>query len=164
MFFLSFWTAGSSYLLPMSLLVAKTVFSELVIACLLAAAPTSFSPSLVKATTEGVVRLPSAFSMTFGVLPYMTATQELVVPRSIPMMLPFPFEKRKALVQLRAICRSILSIDYRIQLILISTNRPIIKWVFSWNTLENHNFHKSIPSPLTHHQTRTPTRSPFKSI
>src|SRR5215207_9422536 len=32
--------------------------------------------------------MPSAFSMTFGVLPSITATQELVVPRSIPMTLP----------------------------------------------------------------------------
>ncbi len=39
------------------------------------------------ATTDGVVRTPSAFSMTFGFLPSMTATQELVVPRSIPMIL-----------------------------------------------------------------------------
>src|SRR5262249_26574060 len=37
---------------------------------------------------EGVVRMPSAFSMTFGVAPSMTATHELVVPRSIPMTLP----------------------------------------------------------------------------
>src|SRR5215210_7148439 len=29
--------------------------------------------------------MPSAFSITRGVLPSMTATQELVVPRSIPM-------------------------------------------------------------------------------
>jgi len=45
----------------MSLLVAKTVFSELVTACLFAEAPTSFYPSLVKATIEGVVLTPSAF-------------------------------------------------------------------------------------------------------
>src|SRR5215831_4207888 len=32
--------------------------------------------------------MPSAFSITFGVLPSMTATQELVVPRSMPMTLP----------------------------------------------------------------------------
>jgi len=31
--------------------------------------------------------LPSAFSMTLALLPSMTATQELVVPRSIPMIL-----------------------------------------------------------------------------
>src|SRR5262245_14071532 len=37
---------------------------------------------------EGVVRMPSAFSITFGVLPSITATHELVVPRSMPMTLP----------------------------------------------------------------------------
>src|SRR2546428_2241184 len=37
---------------------------------------------------EGVVRAPSEFSMTRGVLPSMTDTQLLVVPKSIPMILP----------------------------------------------------------------------------
>src|SRR4051812_36602958 len=36
---------------------------------------------------EGVVRAPSAFSMTLGAEPSITATQELVVPRSIPITL-----------------------------------------------------------------------------
>src|SRR3712207_6973753 len=48
---------------------------------------TTLFRSLVKATTEGVVRAPSTFSMTFGVPPSMTATQLLVVPKSIPMTL-----------------------------------------------------------------------------
>ena len=43
------------------------------------------SPSSVKATIDGVVRMPSAFSMTLGFFPSITATQELVVPRSIPI-------------------------------------------------------------------------------
>jgi hypothetical protein len=34
---------------------------------------------------DGVVRIPSEFSITFGVMPSMTATHEFVVPRSIPM-------------------------------------------------------------------------------
>src|SRR3978361_1997475 len=34
---------------------------------------------------DGVVRAPSAFSITWGLLPSITATQELVVPRSIPI-------------------------------------------------------------------------------
>ena len=63
-------------------------------ACLLAGAPTSFSPSLVKATTDGVVLLPYAFSMTFGVPPSIKAMQELVVPKSIPMMGPLAAEAR----------------------------------------------------------------------
>src|SRR5699024_7525690 len=45
------------------------------------------SPSLEKATTEGVVRLPSALGMTTASPPSMTDTQELVVPRSIPIIL-----------------------------------------------------------------------------
>jgi hypothetical protein len=40
----------------------------------------------VKATTDGVVRPPSALGMTVGSLPSITATHELVVPRSIPMI------------------------------------------------------------------------------
>src|SRR5882757_5480783 len=32
--------------------------------------------------------MPSAFSITFGVLPSITATHEFVVPRSIPMTFP----------------------------------------------------------------------------
>src|SRR3712207_7329570 len=46
---------------------------------------TTLFRSSVKATMDGVVRAPSAFSMTLGCAPSMTATQELVVPRSIPM-------------------------------------------------------------------------------
>jgi hypothetical protein len=38
----------------------------------------------VKATTEGVVRLPSEFSSTAGSPPSMTAMQEFVVPKSMP--------------------------------------------------------------------------------
>ena len=49
--------------------------------------PISFSPSSVKATTEGVVLAPSAFSKTFGWLPSMIDTHEFVVPKSIPIIL-----------------------------------------------------------------------------
>src|SRR4051812_32241735 len=68
-------------------LIANTVFSGLVMLCRLAVWPTRTSPLSVKATIDGVVRAPSAFSITLGVLPSMTATQELVVPRSIPIAL-----------------------------------------------------------------------------
>src|SRR5438105_14978441 len=61
------------------------VFSGLVTAWRFAGWPTSRSPSALHATIEGVVRAPSAVSMTLGVAPSITATQELVVPRSIPM-------------------------------------------------------------------------------
>src|SRR5439155_607793 len=59
----------------------------LVTAWRLAGWPTRRSPSSRMATTDGVVRAPSAFSITFGVLPSMIATHELVVPRSIPIIL-----------------------------------------------------------------------------
>src|SRR4051812_42634213 len=92
---MSFWTSFSSNLRPMRRLIAYSVFLGLVTAWRLAGAPTSTSPSSMKATTEGVVRAPSEFSMTFGLPPSMIATQELVVPRSMPMI----FAMGGALVQ-----------------------------------------------------------------
>src|ERR1700694_1975971 len=71
----------------MKRLIEKTVFLGLVTDCPLATWPTRRSPPLVKATTEGVVRLPSAFGITFASVPSMTATTLFVVPRSIPMIL-----------------------------------------------------------------------------
>src|SRR5947199_45156 len=71
----------------MSRLIAKIVFSGLVIAWRRAGCPTSTSPELAKPTTDGVVRAPSGFSITLALPPSITATQELVVPRSIPMTL-----------------------------------------------------------------------------
>src|SRR6185503_10395743 len=62
------------------------VFFALVTAWRLAGAPTRTSPSSVYATTEGVVRAPSEFSITLGLPPSMIATHELVVPRSMPMI------------------------------------------------------------------------------
>src|ERR1700730_13993918 len=49
--------------------------------------PTSRSPVFVKATTDGVVRDPSELAMTVGLCPSITATTELVVPRSMPTTL-----------------------------------------------------------------------------
>ena len=69
----------------MKRLIEKMVFSEFVTACRLATWPTRRSPSLVNATTDGVVRAPSWLTMTVGSPPSMTATTELVVPRSMPM-------------------------------------------------------------------------------
>src|SRR5438477_11359687 len=71
----------------MKRLIEKIVFGGLVTAWRLATVPTSLSPEAVKATTEGVVRPPSAFSMTVGSPPSSTAMHELVVPRSMPMVL-----------------------------------------------------------------------------
>src|SRR5260370_29520885 len=58
----------------------------LVIAWRLAGSPTWRSPLSVKATTLGVRRLPSWLGMTLTSAPSMTATTELVVPRSMPMI------------------------------------------------------------------------------
>ena len=57
------------------------------IACRLASWPTSRSPCSVKATTDGVVREPSALGMTVGWPPSTVAITEFVVPRSIPTAL-----------------------------------------------------------------------------
>src|SRR5512142_2301794 len=64
------------------------VLAGFVTAWRLASWPTRRSPVLVKATTDGTVRPPSADAMTVGSPPSMTATTEFVVPRSIPMILP----------------------------------------------------------------------------
>src|SRR6218665_1073910 len=85
--FLSLATTPSSKRRPIRRLTANRVPSGLVTAWRLAGWPTRRSPSLEKATIEGVVRAPSAFSMTLGLEPSITATQLLVVPRSIPMTL-----------------------------------------------------------------------------
>src|SRR5437588_35230 len=63
------------------------VFSGLVTACRLATCPARRSPLFVKPTTEGVVRPPSWLGMTTGWPPSIAATTELVVPKSIPMIL-----------------------------------------------------------------------------
>src|SRR3954451_20671105 len=71
----------------MNRLIENTVFSGFVTACRFATCPTSRSPDLVNATTDGVSRPPSGLVMTTGSPPSMTATTELVVPRSMPMIL-----------------------------------------------------------------------------
>src|SRR5579864_825142 len=71
----------------MKRLIEKTVFSGLVTAWRFATWPTSRSPVLVNATTDGVRRPPSGLVITTGSPPSMTATTELVVPRSIPIIL-----------------------------------------------------------------------------
>src|SRR5260221_13408198 len=72
----------------MNRLIENTVFSGLVTAWRLATWPTSRSPDFVKPTTDGVSRPPSELVMTTGSPPSITATTELVVPQSIPMILP----------------------------------------------------------------------------
>ncbi|SNQ50219.1 hypothetical protein FRACA_420020 [Frankia canadensis] len=50
----------------------------------MATSPTRTSPFFAKATTDGVVREPSAFAITVGSPPSSTLTTEFVVPRSMP--------------------------------------------------------------------------------
>ena len=69
---------------PMWRLTERMVRSAFVTAWRLAISPTSTSPPLENATTEGVVRPPSAFAMMVGSPPSRTATALFVVPRSIP--------------------------------------------------------------------------------
>src|SRR3954466_9768414 len=76
----------SSHLRPMKRLMEEIVFCGLVTCWRFAGAPTSRWPSFANATTDGVVRPPSAFGMTVGSPPSSTAMQLLVVPRSIPMV------------------------------------------------------------------------------
>src|ERR1700758_2421758 len=78
----------SASLRPIKRLMEKIVFWGLVTAWRLATVPTSRSPDCVNATTDGVVRPPSVFSITVGSPPSSTAMHELVVPRSMPMVLP----------------------------------------------------------------------------
>ena len=82
-FFISSFT--SENLRPMKRFAEKIVFAGLVTAWRRAGIPTIVSP-FFDATTDGVVRPPSAFGMTFACPPSMKATHELVVPRSIPMI------------------------------------------------------------------------------
>src|ERR1700722_845762 len=63
------------------------VFSGFVTDWRFATVPTRRSPVLVKATTDGVVRPPSWFGMTTAWPPSITDTTELVVPKSMPMIL-----------------------------------------------------------------------------
>ncbi len=73
----------------MKRLIEKIVFSGLTIACRRATWPTMRSPVLgLTATTDGTSRPPSEEEITVGSPPSMIATTELVVPRSIPMILP----------------------------------------------------------------------------
>src|SRR5947207_10463659 len=69
----------------MKRLMEKIVFLGLVTCWCLAGCPTRISPLSVKATTEGVRRLPWALTKTLGWSPSMMATTLLVVPRSIPI-------------------------------------------------------------------------------
>src|ERR671933_1949497 len=76
----------SASLRPMKRLMEKTVLVGLVTAWRLATVPTRRSPLCANATTDGVVRPPSEFSITVGSPPSRTAMHEFVVPRSMPIV------------------------------------------------------------------------------
>merc|ERR1719194_211734 len=76
-------TTGSANLRPISRLASKMVFSGLRATWFLAASPMRRSES-VKATYEGVVRLPWSLAMISTPSFFHTPTQEYVVPRSMP--------------------------------------------------------------------------------
>ena len=82
-------SAAADQSVPMCRLTDRMVLSGLVMAWRLATSPTSTSPSL-NATTDGVVRAPSALATTTGSPPSSTAMTLLVVPRSIPTALAIP--------------------------------------------------------------------------
>ena len=91
------------------------MFVGLVTAWRLAGAPTRIS-SLAYATILGVVRAPSEFSITLGLPFSITATHELVVPRSIPMILAIFFSYKQmgfCTVPTRATVQKYLSLVYR---------------------------------------------------
>ena len=77
-------TSGSSMRRPIRRLILKIVLVELRIIWRLAKSPTNF---LTGSTIEGIVLRPSEERITLAVPPSITATQELVVPKSIPMIL-----------------------------------------------------------------------------
>ena len=77
--------------MPIFLLAATIVLSGLVTACLRAGSPTKRSLSLENATTDGNALpptvAPSAAGIIVGFPPITTAAAELLVPKSIPIIL-----------------------------------------------------------------------------
>ena len=72
-------------------LMELMVLSGLETAWRFASWPTRRSPFLEKPTTDGVSLLPSWLVITVGSPPSITATTELVVPKSIPITLDMMF-------------------------------------------------------------------------
>ena len=91
-----FSAVASDILRPMKRLIEKIVLVGFVTAWRLAIWPTRRSPSFEKPTTDGVVRPPSAFGITTGSPPSITATTEFVVPRSMPITLSAILRPRKS--------------------------------------------------------------------
>ena len=82
---LSFWTVGSENFRPISRFTSNTVRVGFWLAWFLAASPMSRTPSFWNATYEGVIRFPCSLGQTSTRPLRQTATQEYVVPKSMPM-------------------------------------------------------------------------------
>merc|ERR1719421_1309902 len=80
---MSDWTAESENLRPMRRLASKTVLAGFIATWFLAASPMRRSVSL-KATYDGVVRLPWSLAMISTRSFCQMPTHEYVVPRSMP--------------------------------------------------------------------------------
>ena len=78
------------------------------------------------ATTDGVVLDPSEFSITLACFPSITATQELVVPRSIPITVPLtPSDLKKEKLKTH---------DH------VAVSKSVIIW--GWHDRHRHHNHK----------------------
>jgi hypothetical protein len=66
----------------------ETLFTALTTARRFAGSPTRYSPCFENVMTDGVVRAPSAFSITRDVLLSMMETHEFEVPKSMPTTEP----------------------------------------------------------------------------
>jgi hypothetical protein len=74
-------------LVPINRFIDIMVLSGFVIAWRFADSPTKRSPDFENPTIDGVVLAPSELGITTGLPPSITETQELVVPKSIPIIL-----------------------------------------------------------------------------
>src|SRR5690625_3565504 len=108
---------------PMWRLTELIVRSTLVTAWRLAISPTRTSSDLLKATTDGVVRAPSAFAMTVGSPPSSTLTTELVVPRSIPTALPMSFPPFRLVLECSRLKFALWSARIQIENLKLESNR-----------------------------------------
>src|SRR5712692_5765875 len=82
-------TTGEVNCRPTRRFAPYTVLRGLMSSCPLAGWPTMIFPFSLMATIEGMVLWPSREGITSGFPSFTTAEQELVVPRSIPIIGPF---------------------------------------------------------------------------
>ena len=83
---ISDWTSGSLNLRPMRRSTSKMVLWGFTVIWLFAVSPTRISVS-VKATYDGVVRLPWSLAIILTLSFCQIPTQEYVVPKSMPTII-----------------------------------------------------------------------------